>query len=296
MLLYDYWARVSLDCQRADGQPYHLVGYGGSNDSPEAARAAGRALLQSRQARLQQGQTLNEYPTTERPLREELSQRICDAQGELLAAITRNRYGSLVLNAPRAMFIDVDDVGLCPPLASPLGARLLGPRLYAGLLRLMGKTPAPVLVPAEAMARRLSAWLDGHPAWKFRLYRTQRGYRLLALQQLLPPDSPEAHAVFAALGADTTYVRLCQTQQCYRARLTPKPWRIDWSRPPVAFPFETAAEEAAQRDWERQYAQRSQGFSVCEWVGDFGTGASCPEAQQVAELHDAACLGGRPLA
>lgn len=296
MLLYDYWARVSLDCLRADGQPYHLIGYGGSNDSPAAARAAGQALLHARQARLQAGESLGEYPATERPLREELKERIYDARGKLLAVITRNRYGSLVLNAPRAMFIDVDDVGLCPPLAPPLGLLLLGPRLYGWLLRLLGKSPRPVPTPPEAMAMRLSAWLDKHPTWKVRLYRTQRGYRLLALHQLLPPDSPEALAVFAALGADTTYVRLCQTQHCYRARLSPKPWRIDWHRPSVAFPFETAAEEAAQRDWEHHYEQRSQDFSVCEWQGDFGTGASCAEAQQVAELHDAACLGGRPLA
>ncbi|MDO7873616.1 hypothetical protein Q5H93_02645 [Hymenobacter sp. ASUV-10] len=296
MLLYDYWARVSLDCQRADGQPYHLIGYGGSDDSPAAAQAAGQQILLARQARLQAGQSLNEYPTTERPLREQLEQRLYDSQGELLAAITRNGYGSRVLNAPRTMFIDVDDVGLCPPLRPSAWEALLGPRLYGWLQRRLGGAPPVALTPPEAMAQRLSAWLDGHPDWKFRLYRTLRGYRLLVLHQLLPPDGPEAQAVFAALGADTTYVRLCQTQNCYRARLSPKPWRIGWHRPPVAFPFATAAEEAAQHAWEQQYAQRSQAFSVCEGLGDFGTGTSCPEAQQVADVHDAACLGGRPLA
>jgi hypothetical protein len=296
VLLYDYWARVSLDCLRADGQPYHLFAYGGSNDSPDAARAAGHALLRVRQARLRAGETLNEYPTTARPLREKLEQRIYDQRGELLAAITRNAYGSRVLNAPQTVFIDVDDKDLCPPPTISIWEALLGLQLYNWLRRLLGGEPPAALAPPEAMARRLSEWLDGHPDWKIRLYRTRRGYRLLALHQLLPPDSPVVPAAFKALGADVIYARMCQTQQCYRARLTPKPWRIGWHRPPVLFPFETAGEEAVQREWEQQYVQRSQNFSVCEWVGDFGTGTTCLEARQLAELHDASCLGGRPLA
>jgi len=296
MLLYNYWARVSLDCQRGDGQPYHLVGYGGSDDSPGAARAAGQALLQARRARLQAGEPLGQYPTTARPLREQLEQRLYDRQGELLAAITRNGYGSRVLNAPRVVFIDVDDKDLCPSPGLSGWEALLGPRLYGWLLRQLGGAPPVACAPDVVMAQRLSAWLDGHPDWKIRLYRTRRGYRLLALHQLLPPDSPVVHAAFAALGADAVYARLCQTQQCYRARLSPKPWRIGWHRPPVVFPFETDAEAATQHAWEQQYAHRSQRFSVCEGLGDFGTGTSCPEAQQVADVHDAACLGGRPLA
>jgi hypothetical protein len=303
MQLYTYWARASLDCVRADGRPYHLIAYAGSDDSPAGAQAAAQALLQRRQARLLADEDLGHYPTGGLPLREQVAQRIYDSRGELLAAITRNRYGSLVLNAPRMMFLDVDDEDLRLPLppapAPPAPAEPFSLGRWVRRVFFSAPVPAPGLVPLdprEQMHLRLAAWLQLHPEWIFRLYRTRLGYRLLVMHQLLAPDSPEARAVFAAMRTDEIYVRLCQTQGCYRARLTPKPWRIGWHRPLRAFPFDTPEEVHFQKEWEREYNQRSQSFSVCEWAGEFGTGITCPEARQLAELHDAACLGGRPLA
>ncbi|GAA3936455.1 hypothetical protein [Hymenobacter algoricola] len=292
MQIYSHWARTTLACQDAGGASYHLVAYAGSDESPAAAQAAGQALLRTRHAHLLANEPLREYPTGAAPLREHLEQRLYDSRGELLAALTRNRYGSLVLNAPRVMFLDVDDADLRRPLPAPAEPFSLK-RFFSGLF-----TPVPMpppLVPHEQLQLRLAAWLQLHPEWKFRLYRTRLGFRLLVMHQLLPPNSPEARGIFEAMRTDLLYVRLCQTQDCYRARLTPKPWRIGWHRPPLPFPFDTPQQQQ-QQHWEQEYVLRSQGFSVCEWVGEYGLAPSCPEARQLAELHDAACLGGLELA
>jgi len=296
MQLYTYWARTTLHCHAPDGRPYHLVAYTGSDESLAAAQAAGRQVVQARQARLLTEPFPDEYPRSRGPLREQVEQRILDGQGQLVGAVTRNRYGSLILNAPRVMFLDVDDEDLRQPL--PTASEPFSWSRFFRQLFAPAPAPPPLVPhePHEQIQLRLAAWLQLHPDWKFRLYRTRRGFRLLVMQQLLAPTSPEAQEVFAAMRTDTLYVQLCQTQDCYRARLTPKPWRMSWHRPPNPFPFDTPEQEQQQQAWEREYAQRSRDFSVCEWVGEYGRGLTCPEAGQLAELHDAACLGGRPLA
>src|SRR5277367_4894321 len=48
------------------------------------------------------------YGTADRPLREEVVQTIAGDWQDDPAVVTRNLYGALILNAARAMFIDVD--------------------------------------------------------------------------------------------------------------------------------------------------------------------------------------------
>jgi hypothetical protein len=72
---------------------------------------------------------------------------------------------------------------------------------------------------------KIENWSRNHPEWGWRIYRTRAGLRLLATQGLVEADSDVADGVFEALGADPLYRKLCKTQKCFRARLTPKPWR-----------------------------------------------------------------------
>ncbi|MBC6609706.1 hypothetical protein H8B15_02150 [Hymenobacter sp. BT507] len=293
MQVYSYWARATLDCADAAGLPYHLTAYAGSDNSEAAAKQAVAQLLHTRHARLLANQALAEYPTGSAPLREELLQRLHNKQGEMIGALTRNHYGSIVLNTLAVMFLDIDAVDLREriyPTLPPLSVSEFFRRLFS-------PPPAPVYRDLdESLQLRLTAWLHQHPNWNFRVYRTRLGFRLLVTHQLLTPDTAAAQAVFTAFRTDATYVRLCQKQHCYRARLSPKPWRIGWQRPWLVFPYDTPAEQQEQRAWEQAYADRSAAYSVCAWVGDYGSGHVCPDAAQLIELHDAACLGGRPLA
>ncbi|WP_022823959.1 hypothetical protein [Hymenobacter norwichensis] len=294
MQLYSYWSWATLDCRNADGNPYYLTAYAGSDTSPAAAKTAAEQLVQQRYTRLLAGDKLGEYPTGSAPLREQLIQRVHDSQGNQIAALTRNRYGSLVLNAPRLMMLDVDDQGLQPePESEPFSLRHFLRNLFSPL------PPPPRLSPPELREQlrlRLTAWLQLYPDWNFRLYRTCLGFRLLVTHQLLDPNSPKAQEVFSAMRTDKIYVRLCQMQNCYRARLSPKPWRIGWRRPPHSFPYRGPEEEQEQQQWEQQYIVRSEAFSVCEWVGEYGSSYVLPEVKSLIELHDEVCLGGKKLA
>lgn len=298
MQLYSYWARAtSTTPDTADGTLLELVAYAGSDDSPATARTRAETLANERATLLRAGEDIggqpDDYPADGVPMREHVVRRLPDGRGGPLAAITRNHYGCLVLSTARFLIIDVDDTGL--QLGQP-GVEWRGfADFFRNLFRPSPPAPPP-LSPRQQLEMRLAAWLQLNPAWNFRLYRTRMGFRLFVTHELLAPDSAATAEVFKAMCADSTYVRMCRRQQCYRARLTPKPWRIGWHRPPNPFPFDTPTQQQEQQTWEQEYETRRQPFSVCEWLGEYGSGTVLPELQPLLQLHDDACLGGRKLA
>ena len=78
----------------------------------------------------------------------------------------------------------------------------------------------------RAARKRIARFVASHPGWAVRVYRTPSGLRAMATHQRFAPNDPAVTAFFDAVGADPVYVRMCINQQCFRARLTPKPWRI----------------------------------------------------------------------
>jgi hypothetical protein len=105
-------------------------------------------------------------------------------------------------------------------------------------------------------------------------------------------------AAMAALGSDPQYIRLCQVQKSFRARLTPKPWRIGVPNPPVGFPYEDAGEEQALRQWAVRYDAASAGRSTCKFLEDIGSGSEHPDVAPIRALHDeqTRATSGLPLA
>ncbi len=84
------------------------------------------------------------------------------------------------------------------------------------------------------------------------------------------PGSARSEEVLKEFGADPLYVRLCKTQQSFRARLTPKPWRCDLGTPPATFPFETADAEQRFMQWVRQYTAKIALYATCKHLASFG--------------------------
>jgi hypothetical protein len=223
------------------------------------------------------------YLYGERALREELVRELPGATGELAAAVTRNAYGALVLNSARVMFVDVD----LP--REPAGARLL--RWLRG--RLLGES-SPSAGEEEAR-RRLQAWIEDDPSRGVRVYRTPAGFRYLVTHDVFDPRAEEASRAMEALGCDPRYGILCRAQRCFRARLTPKPWRCGLRPPRVRFPFETAEEEAAMREWLERYTSASGPFAACAFEASHGSRAGHPEVAAVQRAHDDLSRAERPL-
>ncbi len=225
------------------------------------------------------------YSNSDRPMREPVLGEFRTPAGALTAAITRNSYGCQVLNTARIMFVDVD---------------LPEPKRASGgfLSRLFGKKPEPV--PAgnpgeERVLTQASAWVQQNPGWGWRIYRTKAGLRLLATHALFDPESADTQAAFDALGADPLYRRLCQIQKCFRARLTPKPWRCGARNPPGRWPWPNAKAEKQFNNWETEYRDACDGYATCELLATPGNCTVHPEIEPILHTHDQTTLADSKL-
>jgi hypothetical protein len=222
---------------------------------------------------------LDRYAYADRPLREPVLQEIRNAAGDLSAVVTRNSYGCHVLNAARALFVDVD----LPEAAK--GGALVGEKLRAGIGALFGHKAQPPEDPVQAIIAKAEDWAKRQSGWNWRIYRTSAGLRFLATHALFDPKDPVCQAVFDATGADPLYRKLCQTQECFRARLTPKPWRCDIGNPPNRWPFLDHAAELAFNSWDGSYQSASRLKASCNLLSE-GTGQIHDELRPLVKLHD----------
>jgi hypothetical protein len=209
------------------------------------------------------------YPN--RPFREPVIQEIKSDAGETAAVITRNSYGCLVLNTARVMFVDVD-------LPEPKPAGLFQ--------KLFGKPSAAPVVTQDGAIAKVENWTRNNPDWGWRIYRTRAGLRLLATHALFDPESAASDGVFDALGADPLYRQLCKAQKCYRARLTPKPWRCGVRTKPERWPFPDARAEKHFQKWEAQYQSCSFNWATCRLVKKIGNDVVHPGVRPILKLHD----------
>jgi hypothetical protein len=80
---------------------------------------------------------------------------------------------------------------------------------------------------------------------------------------------------------DPLYTRLCIKQGCYRARLTPKPYRMKMRAYKVMFPG--SGQDPAFQRWLADYERESRNFSVCKFIEQVGARHS---VNNVMQLHD----------
>lgn len=141
------------------------------------------------------------------------------------------------------------------------------------------------------------AFAQRHPDLGVRVYRTAAGLRVIVTGAQAAPMSERARELLSALGSDPLYVELCATHDSYRARLTPKPFRADFSAPPWRWPFADERARLGHEEWLAEYRRRSAGYAVCRLVSASGPIPDVDEQRLVA-LHDARCRvgSGLPLA
>ncbi len=192
----------------------------------------------------------------------EIFEPVLDRQGDA-NAITRNRYGAEVLNTTELCFVDVDAF---PPA---LGERI---RAWFGGKR---RTDEERLLAALEDLR----WCYGADS---RLYRTAEGWRVIVACEGLTPTSAKMGDIFAFLHADPLYSALCTWQQCWRARLTPKPGRLGvrLGRYPLRQASDTPA--GGEAEWLAAYEAASEGYAVCRLVESFGE----PITHPLVAWHD----------
>jgi hypothetical protein len=265
MKIYKYWARSSATVQRG-ARRWDISSTAGSDTGLAEAMALAREKAERISQMLSRGETPPQYAYTERPLQEELIGEIMD-EGQLIGAITRNSYGSLVLNAVSAMFVDID----CKP-----------PGCLAGLFGIFGGGPKQ----QKEIVERVKNVAETTPGLGLRLYQTAAGYRCLITSGTHDPSAAETRALLERFGSDPLYIKLCAGQACFRARLTPKFWRCNAPRPPSRYPWANAEEESRYRKWEKDYAECAKDYATCSLVGSFGSAQMDARVQKILEVHD----------
>ena len=141
---------------------------------------------------------------------------------------------------------------------------------------------------------RIRAFQTENKSFAFVVYETSAGLRFVITNREVPPEDKEVQLLFDTLKVDRLYTRLCKTQVCFRARLTPKPWRIGMDRPASRFPNRSDRERRDFQSWLEIYTEKSEGASAARRIAEIGTGRMLPSVQQVLEYHDRYACSGLP--
>lgn len=254
MKIYKYWA-TERDRILIDGMPQDITCYGGSNISMEEARLRAKEKASKVKRKIQGEKHL--FDDYEVEIREEILRIIDDH-----SAVTRNRYGAQVLNAERLLILDIDK-----PKSS-----------FGDFFRKKdaGQDKQKIFDMVRTLAGK-----PKYQAYEFRIYETFQGARVIVIGKDFDPRHRETSELMKEFNCDPLYVTLCQRQACFRARLTPKPYRMKMRRYRIPFPRE--GEDAELTHWLADYERESRNFNVCRFIEQVG--ARYP-LSDVVQLHD----------
>ncbi|HXQ36028.1 MAG TPA: hypothetical protein VN843_18575 [Anaerolineales bacterium] len=257
MKIYKYWT-VEKQKILIDGTEQVINCYGGSNNSVDEAQLRAREKAEKIKRKIAgERHVFDQY---EVEIREEILQMIDDH-----SAITRNRYGAQVLNAENLMILDIDK-------PKPAAGGGLG-----GLFK--KKDTRPPKEQIFEMVRNLAATkYRGHT---FRVYETYQGARVIVLGGRFEPRDLGTKKMMDEFNCDPLYTTLCNKQSCFRARLTPKPYRMKMRPYKVSFPREDVDTEF--QHWLAEYERESRNFSVCKFIEQVGMSQ---DMSDVVRLHD----------
>ena len=255
MKTFRYWVRH--ECQLIiDGTGTKVVFIGGSDVSEQDAKHTALKKAEAVQRKINGDK--KQFEEYEVEIREEQIERINTS-----AVITRNRYGAHVLNVENQMILDVDD----PPRSSLFDLFQKKTEDWK-LDRLAGAV--------EKLSRKLNDSLIG-----FRIYKTCKGFRVIVTGREMLPGDRMARLISKSLNVDELYWFLCKRQNCYRARLTPKPHRIKYKAIRIRL-----ADSLDRREeilsWEKGYLEKSRNYSVCKYIKTVGNDMR----NSLISLHD----------
>jgi len=273
MKLAKYWAKGEIDRMNinpATGNKERFFCWGWSNDSLADAAENGRQHALRAAAQLDRGEKPDRYTYGDKALREKILEKWESPEGSAWAALTINSYGCDIFNTTRAMFVDVD---------------ISDPQNRAS--------------EESAALKLLENVLGTEEDRGAHIYRTAGGLRYIITGPALAPGDPAASDLMKRLNADPLYITLCRVQECFRARLTPKPWRCHVQPFGLKYPWDGTRYEAYANSWRDKYAKLSAPYAVCKYLGYQGAPTQATDdLSRVLELHDRVtkAKSGLPLA
>ncbi|NRA40603.1 MAG: hypothetical protein HRU15_20830 [Planctomycetes bacterium] len=265
-----FWSKATCNGQNKNGQESTFSAWGSSDNSQaEAVERAEKKAHNICQV-ICAGEQAHRYLYSDRPLREEVVEIITDEQDKTAAIVSRNYYGCLVLNTAAYMFIDIDIPHQLPSFMQVIG-------------KLFGKTYPSA---EDTCLQTIKDYMNKHVNDSMRVYRTKAGFRCLITNNTFDPQSSQTQQLMQSLAADPLYIKLCRVQKCFRARLTPKPWRCGIADPPHRYPYNNDSAEKNIRQWQADYQQQTTDTPVCRLVCTLGKNIHSEVLQKIIDLHD----------
>jgi hypothetical protein len=147
--------------------------------------------------------------------------------------------------------------------------------------------------PEKATMRKIVQMSQKNPELNIRLYRTPLGFRALLMNDLYVPNSDNALRILRALNSDRVYIQMCKNQNCFRARVSPKPWRIGVERLRSGVWPISPEKLASRAEWTNKYDKASRDYASCHFVANLGSDKVHEKAEFVRKLHDDFCKACR---
>lgn len=275
-----FWASATGSARNPRDEDVALKCFGYSDSGVPEARARAMQILTRLHERVRAGAPWpDRYGYGDRPIREEILRELRSPTGSLDGYLTRNGYGSTVLNSAALLFADIDD----PPVG------------LLDKLRGLFRSRTDAAVRPQGLPKSILAFASAHPSWTLRVYRTFAGWRVLAVHDVFDPEAESTIVALREMDCDPQYVQLTKVQRCFRARMTPKPWRCGIEKPHRAFPREDPALEQAHQRWLRSYVAACEPYATCRFVVELGRGRPCADAERLVRVHDEATRAGSSL-
>ncbi|PKL51167.1 MAG: hypothetical protein CVV42_00990 [Candidatus Riflebacteria bacterium HGW-Riflebacteria-2] len=264
MHLFRYWRSGEFQVIY-DGKPVSIICSAGSNLSEDDAQSLCAAKAERVQMLIDGA--IERDNTYEKPVREEISHEIDDYN-----VVTRNRHGALILNSSSVSIFDIDDYK----------------RSFWETIGFGGKKDKKATI-VERLRQLFENRAQRDIGW--RIYETCKGIRLIVVGQYLDPKSPAFEQFSREINADSLYTLLCAKQNCYRARLTPKPHRLHIERLKFVCPLPEDI-EGKYAQWLEEYQQQSKNYAVCRLIETLGTRVA---EDPIIDFHDRLCCSDMSL-
>lgn len=269
MKFAQYWEKIELPVDSKIFGRKTVDIWGASNESSEEALIHAQSRATEFKKCFSKGfSDSHTYDYFNGFIKEELIEEITDSENNIIAVLTRNYYGAVILNSKSILFGDID---------IPTNSNWL-----SNLMSLFGKPKKD----KSYFIDKIKSFQKSHPQYDFKVYETLAGLRFVITNTLFD-NQQVISQIFKALNVDPLYAKLCKTQSCFRARLTPKPWRVGLIYPDPAsrFPRNNSNQEIFS-SWLREYDYKSRSYSVVKEIAQFGNQPILADIKTILSIHD----------
>ncbi len=303
MKTYKFWAKSEIKTGSKYFKDYFV--FSGSNISPSDAQNMLNKKMETLKDRyagvtdsFSSKEKRREY---ELEIREEVLEEVSPEN-----IITRNRYGAEILNTTEISIFDIDLKA--EGYMSEVG--ILG--WFRGLKPNFTETKSLRGVKQEKVEDIENIFKEKYSELECRIYETYKGLRLIIQNTYIEPNklygnlfvvygNNFAENLFAQIVKDTktdlNYALLCLKQKCFRARLSPKPYRMKEGPNSIIYKLLPEPKEKVEQEiWLNKYNQIKKNYSVCIFLKTVNSRKA--EISEIIKLHDekTGVANRRPLA